>query len=65
MGEPEKEPPLTDGERRAVREMLERDRRASWAWSTLRVWSTWIVAVIAAVTVGWEFLRKIVRAAVE
>ncbi len=61
----EREPPLTEQERRDLRRMLEQDRRASWAWSTIRVWSTWIVAIVAALTVGWDFLRRLAKAAVE
>lgn len=61
----EREPPLTDSERREVRQMLEQNRRASWAWSTLRVWSTWIVALVAALTVGWDFIRRLAKAAIE
>ena len=61
----EHEPPLSDSERKTLREMMERDRRASWVWSILRVWSTWIVAIVAALTVGWDFLKRIAKAAVE
>lgn len=61
MEDDQKESPLTDAERRELRELLERDRRATWAWSTARVWSTWIVAVIAMMTVGLDFLKRIVK----
>ena len=38
------------------------DRRAVWLWSTVKVWATWIAAVIVGVTMGWDALKKIVLA---
>lgn len=61
----DREPPLSDQERKALRLMLERDRRAAWAWSQIRMYSTIIVAVVAAVTVAWDFLKRIAKAAIE
>ena len=61
----EREPPLSEDERRALRHMIERDRRAAWLWSTIRVWVTWGAAVGIGLTVMWDTLRRIAKAAIE
>lgn len=58
------EPPLTDEERRALRDLIVRDARAKWLMSTLRVWATWIAAVFLAISVGWDSIKRVVKAAV-
>jgi hypothetical protein len=52
---------LTDEEVQALRDLLERDRRVTWLWSTARTWAVWIAAVVGGVTIGWDTLAKIVR----
>jgi hypothetical protein len=54
-------PELSADEIAAVRELLERDRRVTWLWSTARTWAVWIAAVVGGVTIGWDTLAKIVR----
>lgn len=60
--DPDSVPPLTDAELRKLRELLKADERAVWLWGAIKVWATWIAAVVVAVTMGWESLRKIVNA---
>lgn len=62
--EEDREPPLTEQERKAIRQMLERDRRAAWVFSTLRIWATWAAAIGVSITVMWDVLKKIAKAAV-
>lgn len=62
--EPEDQP-LTAGERRKLRDMMMRDARAAWAWSIIRTTALWVSAVVMGVTVGWEFLKRIAKAAIE
>ncbi len=56
------EPELTQTELKALRSIIESDKRVKWLWSTLRLWALWITAVVAGVTIGWETLGKIVKA---
>ncbi len=56
--------PLTDDEVHKLRKMIESEARVQWAWSTARVWATWIAAVALGVTVGWDALGKIAKALV-
>jgi len=53
--------PLSRRELAAIRDLLDRDRRAAWLWSSLRVWALWIAAVLGAWVLGWESLGKLVR----
>ena len=63
--EAEDDQPLTAKERRKLRDMIQRDDRAAWAWSILRTWALWISAMVAGITVGWEFIKRLAKAAVE
>lgn len=60
----EEEPQLSPSERRELRQMMERDRRAKWLASTIRVWALWITAVLAALGFGFDAIKKVVRTAV-
>ena len=53
---------LTPKELEAVRELILADRRTVWLWSTIKVWATWIAAVMVGVTMGWDGLKKIIAA---
>ena len=53
---------LTPDELDAVRQLIMADKRAVWLWSAIKVWATWIAAVIVGVTMGWDALKKIVMA---
>jgi hypothetical protein len=57
----ETERPLTRKELAALRDLLDRDRRATWLWSSARVWALWLAAVLGAWVIGWESLGKLVR----
>lgn len=54
-------PALTDEEVQELRELLEREKRVTWLWSTARTWAVWIAAVVGGVTIGWDTLSKIIR----
>ena len=38
--------PLTEDEIAEFRILLEKDRRATWVWSTIRVWGSWIASIL-------------------
>jgi hypothetical protein len=54
---------LTDDEIVKLRELLEHDRRVRWFWSTARTWAVGLAAIVGGVTIGWETIVKIIRAA--
>lgn len=54
--------PLHPDEIARLREMLKSEDRAVWFWSTVKVWATWIAAVVLGLTMGWDALKKIVQA---
>jgi hypothetical protein len=41
------QPPLTDDERRRVRQMLQDDDRATWLRKQVRIITPWLVTVVA------------------
>lgn len=47
-----------------LKEIAENDRRAKWLWSSIRVWSVWIAAVITGLSLTWETIVNIIRAAI-
>lgn len=55
--------PLTDAEIEKLRKMLTSEERVQWAWATARTWATWIAAVGLGVTVGWDWVVRLVKAA--
>jgi hypothetical protein len=54
--------PLSESEIQQLRGLLKSEDRAVWFWATLKVWSTWLAAVILGVTLGWDALKKLVQA---
>ncbi len=59
-----KEKPLNDEERRQIREIIESDQRAKWLWSSIRVWSLWIAALITGLSMTWDTIVAVIKAAV-
>ena len=57
------EDPLSDDELKKIRAIIESDSRAKWLWASIRTWATWVAAVVLGITVGWDSLVKLVRAA--
>ena len=49
---------LTPIERKAIRRLLRQDDRARWLWSTARVWSMWITAVVGGCYVLLQVIRE-------
>ena len=54
-------PIMTEDEMRAIREIIEGDRRARWLWETARTWALWVTAVIAGFTVGVDALKALLK----
>jgi hypothetical protein len=57
MSEPH-EPELTDEEKIEIRSIIEKDKRWKWLATTMRNVAAWIVAVIAGLTLGYDWLVK-------
>ena len=55
-------PPLSDEEIVQLRGLLKSDDRAIWFWSTVKVWATWIAAVVVGLSLGWDALKKLLQA---
>lgn len=52
------EPELTDDEKIEIRSIIEKDKRWKWLATTMRNVAAWIVAVIAGLTLGYDWLVK-------
>ena len=46
----------------SLRSLLESKKRKEWLWDTLKVWATWVAALLVGITMSWEALKKIVKA---
>lgn len=57
--ESDKGRPLTEEEIAQFRELLEKDKRVTWIWTTFRVWAGWIAAITAAYFAAKSFLLDI------
>ena len=55
--------PLTDDELKLVREIIEKDKRWRWLATGMRNVAAWIVAILAALTIGWDWFVKIIKGA--
>lgn len=55
---------LTEEELKEIRAMLEEERRAKWLWSSIRIWSIWIVGVIGCITLMWDSMGRVLKAIV-
>ena len=58
-------PQLTDDEIIVVRSIIEKDKRMRWLGTMMRNVAAWIVAVLAAITVGWDWLVRIIKGAAQ
>ena len=54
------EPPLTNKELKEIRSIIEADIRMKWFWASARSISIWLIAVIGALSIGWDALVKLV-----
>ena len=52
---------LQELEIKALRELLEQDRRTRWVWATARTWALWVAAVGAGLTVGYDALKTVAK----
>ena len=57
-------PPLTEAEVQYIRPIIEQDKRVDWFWRTIRVWATWLSAVITGFMLSWDTLVEFVQHAV-
>jgi hypothetical protein len=48
-----------------LRDLLESKKRKEWLWDTLKVWATWIAAILVGITMSWEALKRVVKAIAE
>lgn len=53
--------PFTPLEIAEMRQMLERDKRVVWFWSTARIWATWIAAIGTAYVITKGFLADLLQ----
>lgn len=59
-GKKDGEPQLSQSELQEIRVIIEKDKRWKWLATTLRNVSAWIVAVIAGLTLSYDWLVKAV-----
>jgi hypothetical protein len=52
--------PLTEDELTYLRDLIEKDKRVKWLWTTARTWALWITGVGAALVVGKDGLRAFI-----
>ena len=57
--------PLTPDELRDLREVLEQQRRYRWLAGLIRNTAAWIVGVLAALAIMWDWLKGVIQAAVK
>ena len=50
--------PLSDDEIKAIRALLEAERRMTWLRSSVRVWLTYITGGIITGTLAWKALSE-------
>lgn len=55
---PDEQPPLTADEIRALRNLLEAEKRMTWLRSNLRVWATYISAGILTGFALWKAVTE-------
>jgi len=53
---------LSPLERKRLRLLMEKEKRARWFWTTLRTWVIWIGGVAIAVTTSYQWIKEAVRA---
>ncbi len=44
-----------------LRDLLESKKRKEWLWDTMKVWATWVAAILVGITMSWEALKKLVK----
>ena len=50
----------SDEDAKRLRDLIKADDRATWLWSTMKVWAAWITGVVVSLTVGLDFLRRVI-----
>lgn len=54
---PSPQSPFTDDEKKRLRKLLQDDDRATWLRKQVRVFTPWVIAVVAGVAGAVEYLR--------
>lgn len=57
---PPHERPLSDGEIRDIRRVLEADRRMKWLMASARIGAIWIAAIAGTMSLMWDNLVRFV-----
>ena len=65
MTDQELEPPLTQEELKRIREDLESSARAKWLRAHVKAVLAWVAGVIISITLIWDFLKNVIKAAVQ
>ena len=61
MPENDNQQQLTAEELKALREIIEADKRAKWLWATIRNIAVWVAAVIGGISLAWDGLVTMLR----
>jgi hypothetical protein len=48
-----------------LRDLLESKKRKEWLWDTMKVWATWVAAILVGITMSWEALKRLAKALAE
>ena len=56
---------LSAEEIKHVREIIEKDKRWRWLATGMRNVAAWIVAILAAITIGWDWLVRVIKGAAQ
>lgn len=48
-----------------LRDLLESRKRKEWLWDTMKVWATWIAAILVGITMSWEALKRLAKTLAE
>ena len=54
--------PLSEWEVKELRKLLESDRRVRWFWSSMRIWSMWVLGILTAIYMLREWISKAFKA---
>ena len=49
--------PLTKHEIMSLRRIIRSDDRARWFWTTVRIWTAWLIGIPAAIVAIWQILK--------
>ena len=56
---------LNEEEITLIREIIVKDKRWHWLATMTRNVAAWVVGIIAAMTIGWDWLVRVIKGAVQ